>query len=51
MKHLYTLLIITFGSATYGQSIIGQWETFDDETTEKKAIIEIYKKKISFSPK
>ena len=28
--------------ATYGQSIIGQWETYDDKTKEKKAVIEIY---------
>jgi len=25
-----------------GQSILGQWETYDDETNEKKALIEIY---------
>jgi len=28
---------------SHGQSIIGQWETFDDETEEKKSVIEIYK--------
>ena len=43
MKHLYTLVIITLGFISHGQSIIGQWETFDDSTKDKKAIIEIYK--------
>lgn len=27
---------------TKGQSILGQWETFDDHTNKKKAIVEIY---------
>jgi|TARA_R110000822_G_scaffold309005_1_gene437725 hypothetical protein len=27
-----------------GQIIIGKWETFDDKTNEKKAIVEIYNK-------
>ena len=43
MKYLCTLFIITLSFVTHGQSIIGQWETFDDETKEKKAIVEIYK--------
>lgn len=43
MKHLCTLFIMTLSFATHGQSIIGQWETYDDETMEKKAIIDIYK--------
>tara|TARA_R110002073_G_scaffold139232_3_gene289469 strand:- start:22568 stop:22990 length:423 start_codon:yes stop_codon:yes gene_type:complete len=51
IKYLYILLFIALGSATYGQSIIGKWETFDDETTEKKAIIEIYKKNNLFFAK
>jgi len=25
------------------QTIVGQWETFDDKTKEKKAVIEVYK--------
>lgn len=28
--------------ATHGQTILGQWETYDDQTNEKKAAIEIY---------
>ncbi|MDV7137363.1 DUF2147 domain-containing protein [Maribacter sp. TH_r10] len=43
MKYLFTLCIMTLSFVSYGQSITGQWETYDDETKEKKAIIEIYK--------
>lgn len=43
MKYLYTLFILIVSFVSYSQSIIGQWETFDDETKEKKAMIEIYK--------
>ncbi|MEO9890901.1 DUF2147 domain-containing protein [Aurantibacter sp.] len=42
MKHLYILFFLTFSFTTHGQSIIGQWETFDDKTEEKKSVIEIY---------
>ena len=43
MKYFYILFLLTFSFTTYGQSIIGQWETFDDETKEKKSVIKIYK--------
>jgi uncharacterized protein (DUF2147 family) len=43
MKYLSILFIITLNLTINGQSIIGQWETFDDKTKEKKAIIEVYK--------
>lgn len=43
MKHFYTLFIMVLSFATHGQSIIGQWVTYDDKTNEKKAIIAIYK--------
>jgi len=43
MKNLYLLLLITLSFVTQSQTITGQWETFDDETLEKKAVIEIYK--------
>jgi len=33
------------------QSIIGQWETYDDKTNEKKAIIEIYKQDDTYGAK
>lgn len=44
MRHLCLLLLMTLSFLAHGQSIIGQWETFDDETKEKKAVIEIYQK-------
>jgi len=43
MKHLFLLAIILLGITAKAQTIIGQWETFDDKTKEKKAVIEIYK--------
>ena len=42
MKHFFKLFLFTLSLTTYGQSIIGQWETFDDQTKKKKALIEIY---------
>ncbi|MBD0779976.1 DUF2147 domain-containing protein [Maribacter sp. ANRC-HE7] len=51
MKYLYLLLMLTFCSITHGQSIIGQWETYDDETQAKKALIEIYEKNNLFFAK
>lgn len=44
MKHFYLFFMLALSFTTQGQSIIGQWETFDDETKEKKSVIEIYKK-------
>ncbi len=44
MKNLFLLLLMTLSITVSGQSIIGQWETYDDKTKEKKAIIEIYEK-------
>tara|TARA_R100001369_G_scaffold82952_1_gene114912 strand:- start:1579 stop:1998 length:420 start_codon:yes stop_codon:yes gene_type:complete len=43
MKHLFLLAIILLSITAKAQTIIGQWETFDDKTKEKKAVIEIYK--------
>lgn len=43
MKYLYLLFTITLSFTTNAQNILGQWETFDDNTKEKKAVIEIYK--------
>ena len=42
MKYLCFLFIITLSITTNGQNIIGQWETYDDNTKEKKAVIEVY---------
>lgn len=43
MKYLYLLVLLTLSTSASGQTIIGQWETYDDNTKEKKAVIEIYK--------
>lgn len=43
MKHLFLIFVILLSFSVTGQSIVGEWETFDDETKEKKAIVEIYK--------
>lgn len=42
MKYLCILFIMTLSITTNGQTIIGQWETYDDKTKEKKAVIEVY---------
>ncbi|MGJ5642802.1 DUF2147 domain-containing protein [Formosa sp. S-31] len=43
MKLLFTLLITALSLCSYSQNILGKWETFDDKTKEKKALVEIYK--------
>mgnify|MGYP005991963081 CR=1 FL=1 len=42
MKHLLLLALTALSFTSQGQTIVGQWETFDDKTKEKKAVIEIY---------
>ena len=42
MKYLSILFIMTLSVTLNGQTIIGQWETYDDKTKEKTAVIEIY---------
>lgn len=42
MKHLLLLVLTVLSFTSQGQTIVGQWETFDDKTKEKKAVIEIY---------
>lgn len=51
MKHLFLFLCITLSITATGQSIIGQWETYDDKTNEKKALIEISKTNAIYSAK
>jgi uncharacterized protein (DUF2147 family) len=43
MRHLFLRLLLVFSAAAQAQSILGKWETFDDKTKEKKAVVEIYK--------
>ncbi len=42
MKYLSIFFIVLLSITTNAQTIIGQWETYDDKTKEKKAIIEVY---------
>jgi uncharacterized protein (DUF2147 family) len=51
MKHLFLFFLILFYFTVNAQTIIGQWETYDDKTKEKKAIIEIYKTNNNYSAK
>jgi uncharacterized protein (DUF2147 family) len=44
MKKFLSLLILLISANSFGQTILGQWETTDDKTGEKKALIEIYQK-------
>lgn len=43
MKYLLILFVTILSIKSNGQSIVGQWETFDDKTKEKKGLVEIYK--------
>jgi len=42
IKYLFVLAVVLLSITAYGQEIVGQWETYDDETKEKKAVVEIY---------
>lgn len=41
-KFSLSLLLLVLPIMVLSQSITGEWETYDDETQEKKALIEIY---------
>lgn len=45
MKYLSILFFLILSLTTTAQTITGQWETYDDKTNEKKAVIEIYQTK------
>ncbi|TMM53744.1 DUF2147 domain-containing protein [Maribacter algarum] len=51
MKYISLLVLFFMSGLSYGQGIIGQWETYDDETNQKKALIEIYQTNDSFYAK
>lgn len=42
MKYLLLVVVLFLTTTALGQTIIGEWETYDDETNENKALIEIY---------
>ena len=45
MKNLLFLIgALLISNISIGQSIVGEWETYDDKTNELKSIVEIYKK-------
>tara|TARA_R110000787_G_scaffold60220_10_gene136605 strand:+ start:12858 stop:13277 length:420 start_codon:yes stop_codon:yes gene_type:complete len=43
MKIILITIIIGFYSLLNAQSIVGEWETFDDVTGDKLSVVEIYK--------
>ena len=51
LKIVITLFLLFAMYSMQAQSIIGQWETYDDKTNEKKAIIEIYKNQDVYNAK
>jgi uncharacterized protein (DUF2147 family) len=42
MKYTFLFTALFLGISVNAQEITGQWETYDDKTQEKKAVIEIY---------
>jgi uncharacterized protein (DUF2147 family) len=42
MKKIYILVVMMIGFYANAQSIVGEWETFDDKTGTKLSIVEIY---------
>ncbi len=42
MKKLQLLVLLLLCASAQSQEIVGQWQTYDDETNENKALIEIY---------
>ncbi len=43
-KIIAVLLFSLLTTFSYAQSVFGKWQTVDDETGEKKSIVEIYQK-------
>jgi len=44
MKSFILLFSLLFTANSFAQSCLGQWVTIDDETGEKKSVVELYKK-------
>lgn len=51
MKIIVFIIGVLLSISTQAQSILGQWETYDDKTNTKKAIIEIYKQEDAYFAK
>ena len=43
MKNIIFIITLCFYSILNAQSIVGEWETYDDETGSKTSVVEIYK--------
>jgi len=48
MKYIYLVCTIALSFGCSAQDIVGQWETYDDTTKQKKSIVEIYQKEELF---
>ncbi|PCJ87031.1 MAG: hypothetical protein COA57_05345 [Flavobacteriales bacterium] len=44
MRTLMTVILMTFATGGFSQSIVGKWKTIDDDTGKAKSVVEIYKK-------
>lgn len=44
MKNVLIIFTLLITSLSFSQTIVGDWETYDDKTNELKSIVEIYKK-------
>ncbi|MBV1922932.1 MAG: DUF2147 domain-containing protein [Flavobacteriaceae bacterium] len=45
MKFIIFILTVCFCTFLNAQSIVGEWETYDDESEKKTSVVEIYKEK------
>ena len=45
MKNILTLLFVLLVSVSFGQNIVGQWKTIDDESGKPRSVVEIYEDK------
>ena len=43
MRNILLILLVALPSMLSAQSCLGKWTTIDDETKEKKSIVELYK--------
>lgn len=52
MKYLFSTFTLLFVTLTLtAQSVVGQWETYDDKTNEKKGLIEIFENNGEYTAK
>jgi len=48
MKNIIFIIAFCFYSMLNAQSIVGEWETYDDETGKKTSVVEIYKEEDTY---